>query len=425
MRVTFYHIFTLAIIINHKCFALRAYEEVQLEKEYQSALCRNVQKNYTLKILHLNETFCNTETCFTLDVYTSKYDRIETFIVNTAEDCDIHYQLETPFLIKIKQERPYLKFNLSYIRDVDWNPYEEVYSKCQPNYTGCYLDHMCSTCGVVIQDSVPIPNSEGFCCSCAESKNIPCNFGDKREIMYQIRGGQNCDDFYTPPGRDSEHYHLSTHCLRLTGQNLSVYQISQPEIVTNFNLRVFQRTGNGSWQRAHYRPIVVSLINPTYKDPDSTLEVVLQVQTQLTKEHSLIGQYILMPSACTTTTRILNVFSGPREFLVVPPELVGDECDKIGIGFNGFARQAGRCDHIAGTCLRNQPKSLFENELKRIGSNCPGRYFLQFYADVGQNFDDVFEFNKKLYAWTLRVPIAQNFTSLLIVRGLAHVNKTV
>lgn len=60
---------------------------------------------------------------------------------------------------------------------------------------------------------------------------------------------------------------------------------------------------------------------------------------------------------------------GANEYLVVPASRVnenGDECDKAGVGFAAFAGQPDRCEHVRGTCLKNQPLAYRRHDVVRM-----------------------------------------------------------
>ena len=40
----------------------------------------------------------------------------------------------------------------------------------------------------------------------------------------------------------------------------------------------------------------------------------------------------------------------------------GDECDKAGVGYEAFVKQARRCDKPTGSCLGNQPSALWRHD---------------------------------------------------------------
>lgn len=75
-----------------------------------------------------------------------------------------------------------------------------------------------------------------------------------------------------------------------------------------------------------------------------------------------------------------------------------DECDKAGVGFTAFAGQPDRCEHVSGTCLKNQPLDYWRHDIVRmtsaineaiVTSTCPP-YFYSLSPPIIFNRTDIF-----------------------------------
>lgn len=56
---------------------------------------------------------------------------------------------------------------------------------------------------------------------------------------------------------------------------------------------------------------------------------------------------------------------GPQEYLVLKENEIsfdGEDCDKAGVTYATYARQAHRCQREAGSCLKNQPLHFWQED---------------------------------------------------------------
>ncbi|KAJ4435145.1 hypothetical protein ANN_23721 [Periplaneta americana] len=76
---------------------------------------------------------------------------------------------------------------------------------------------------------------------------------------------------------------------------------------------------------------------------------------------------------------------GPNEFLVVTDDLIstsGNECDKAGVGYEAFVKQPDRCNKKRGTCLQNQPITLWRRDIVARMERKKGKHFLENYGTI-------------------------------------------
>ena len=61
----------------------------------------------------------------------------------------------------------------------------------------------------------------------------------------------------------------------------------------------------------------------------------------------------------------------------------GDECNKIGVGFNAFQLQSSRCQSSIGDCLKNQIYDYYTEDVEKLLAGKPTKYILK---SSGKNF---------------------------------------
>eukprot|EP00117_Sycon_ciliatum_P006442 scpid64727/ scgid2933/ Protein HAPLESS 2-A len=74
----------------------------------------------------------------------------------------------------------------------------------------------------------------------------------------------------------------------------------------------------------------------------------------------------------------LQVKGGPKEHMFVDKtfvDLSGLTCDSIGVSYQGFYKQPGRCFKPFGSCLDNQPSTFWKKDKERQRRGLPPLYF--------------------------------------------------
>ncbi|XP_065168416.1 uncharacterized protein [Atheta coriaria] len=209
----------------------------------------------------------------------------------------------------------------------------------------------------------------------------------------QKRGGQNCADRYTPPGLDPEHYHESTHCLRFSDVWYGIYKLGEPNIEQVVYLNIYERFETPSradkWREVTNKTIRLGNRFTHYEDDLPTISMTFTAKTLSDDQYyeNWDAKRILIPEGVRSCEihKYPEMRGGPDEYLVIPASriaLEGDQCDTVGVGFEGFFKQPQRCGLPRGTCLHNQPKNLWRNDKHLEQKNKIGCYFLKYHANI-------------------------------------------
>lgn len=224
----------------------------------------------------------------------------------------------------------------------------------------------------------------------------------KRQISSggsQIRGGQSCANRYTPPGLNPERYHESTHCLRFSEVWYAVYQLHEPIVEHSVKIQVFEKHED-AYGRTVWRDLTKSKtarlgsLTPIFMDADSTLSITYNSQYTKPNKGNYAINYksarLLIPEGIDKANimKYPEVRGGPKEYLIVSPDLIavdGDRCNVAGVGFEAFYKQPNRCGVPKGSCLTNQPRNLWRHDHKAEKLKRKGCFFLRHYGNLPEN----------------------------------------
>ncbi|CAG9860558.1 unnamed protein product [Phyllotreta striolata] len=355
-------------------------------------------------------------------------------------------KLFNPYVLKITQEPVLAVYGLCYDGVVNAQAKELVVNKNQAGYTGCRSDSPNNpVCGSVSYRSETVPYSNGFCCSCNKDKdsvhflnfsNLPYSYkfekipsyeknyaenhltpslksmhnnstysnneqssenrnieNDTSQARPHKRGGQNCNDKYTPANIiNPDDYHSSSHCLQFSDLWYFVYRIRKPKVHHSVAVRIFEKyqtlEGVCKWRDLTKKtPVTVGTDFENFANEDSTLSVGYDRKPLPDNTFTLNYQLhkILVPDVLNVDEVIPHpeIKGGPGEYLVVKSAQVqqnGKTCNVAGVGYEAFAKQANRCSNPRGTCLKNQPIHMWEEDHDLDVEGKKGRYFLKFYG---------------------------------------------
>lgn len=169
-----------------------------------------------------------------------------------------------------------------------------------------------------------------------------------------------------------------------------MYRIGRPRIDHSLTLEVFQKheeaCGNTHWKDiTQATPINVGSENLNKQlNMDATLSVTYESISCDSLMFSLNPdtEKLLIPDP-NADPESIELKGGPNFYLVVEKNKIsrgGKTCDVSGVGYEAFVKQPNRCEKPPGTCLGNQPKELFENDLVAEGNGKKGCYFLKNYG---------------------------------------------
>ncbi|KAL7610752.1 hypothetical protein Lser_V15G09825 [Lactuca serriola] len=257
-----------------------------------------------------------------------------------------------PPVITVNKSAAYAQYHLTYIRDVPYKPLELSFKtrKCS-RYAGANVVGMCET--LVDEQGHVIENTRPICCPCGGHRRVPSSCGNFFDKL--TKGKAN-----------------TAHCLRFPGDWFHVFGIGQHSI--GFTIRVKVKTGS------KVSELVISPGNRTALSSDNFLRV------------NLIGDYV----------GYNDVPSFENFFLVVPRQgspgqpqdlgrnismwmllervrftLDGNECNKIGVGYDAFNNQPNFCSAPFWACLQNQLWNFWEADQNRIQRNLVPLYGVQ------------------------------------------------
>ncbi|XP_069672028.1 uncharacterized protein [Periplaneta americana] len=214
-------------------------------------------------------------------------------------------------------------------------------------------------------------------------------------VNTQRRGGQNCEDKSTPPYADANTYHDSAHCLRFSELWYSVYNLEKPVVVHNVYLQLFEKQnlpdGTTNWEDLTQGSLVrigkfcrevidkfprVSFVFSPYEDESNE---------NFNLDYKTMKLMTPQPVPRDKEDMFPQVQGGPNEFLVVTDDLIstsGNECDKAGVGYEAFVKQPDRCNKKRGTCLQNQPITLWRRDIVARMERKKGKHFLENYGTI-------------------------------------------
>lgn len=297
-----------------------------------------------------------------------------------------------PYAVRIRQEPILEVYPLFFERSVNAEPKEVIYNRNTRHYRGCDVESSPNpVCGVFEKSGKLIPYSGGFCCTC--NPPVPADHKTHNGFMKteadkginyikgpfrQKRGGQICNGHNIP-----ESLHDSTHCLSFSQLWYGVHHLKKPKILHNLRIQVFQKYedchGQTHWMDVTQGKVVeIGSKQPFHADRD----IIAKYSSDPVDSNDFSLDYknlrLLIPER-----RLTNA----GQFLIVPRKMVskdGTACDSVGVGYEAFYKQKKRCSQSPGSCLRNQPQHLYDEDFEADTSGRNGRYFLKFFGSLAQ-----------------------------------------
>ncbi|KAG5864091.1 hypothetical protein JTB14_015685 [Gonioctena quinquepunctata] len=330
-----------------------------------------------------------------------------------------------PYVLRIQQKPILQTYELSIENLVNSQAKEKVHNKQEPGFTGCNVNPFKTpTCRSVEYRNQPVPYSTGFCCSC-DNKNPRSshfsgsvrmdspyetpkkkkntfhvgeiagnNYGVDGNLIHNVqkRGGQDCNDKYTPPNVNPETYHDSAHCLEFSDIWYGVYGIEKPKLRHSISLHIFEKyqdaEGGCKWRDFNkMSPIEIGTEVRGFVNDQAT--IIANYSAKDVNEHSFSLNRKLQRLMIPDTSNIPDARQypesrgGPPEYLVVKESQVqanGKTCNVAGVGYEAFAKQPNRCAVSKGTCLKNQPRQMWQQDHDLEVQGKKGSYFLKNYG---------------------------------------------
>ncbi|XP_022257164.1 hapless 2-like, partial [Limulus polyphemus] len=213
----------------------------------------------------------------------------------------------------------------------------------------------------------------GFCCSCSSSKGK------------HLRGNQSCEE-------DLDLYNASTHCLNFSKYWYTVNSLEHPMIEHTLFMNFFFRRESPSnyhwWDLTHRQEFTIGSHNYHEFNPEKT--VIATYVAERPKEESIKLDYknkrLLIPQlmpGLTSSELPPRYARGASDYIILSKDLIegdGGECDKAGVSYRAFFYQTNRCKVPPGTCLKNQPLDLWNEDDKKLKAGKKGSFLLRFYG---------------------------------------------
>nr|CAH7726013.1 unnamed protein product [Callosobruchus chinensis] len=276
----------------------------------------------------------------------------------------------------------------------------------------------------------------GGCLGCLHTKRRRSDHHQLAQVMsrtvfVQKRGGQDCDDRFTPANADPETYHDSTHCLEFSDIWYSVFSLEHPRIYHLLAVQIFVKTqdneGPNKWKDlTNKAPIFMGTDVQHYTNEPNTIAMNYMPRKVSESTYALGGRNLrlMVPdeSRNIDASKYPELRAGAPEYLVVKDNQVqsnGKTCNVAGVGYEAFAKQPNRCASPKGSCLKNQPKDLWkhDHDLETVGKK--GNYFLKYFGLLPLN---AIVTNATTQNKTLRMYYHDSFISMLDVELKADDN---
>lgn len=219
------------------------------------------------------------------------------------------------------------------------------------------------SCGWVLDpDGNPIEHSQGFCCSCDLAQVV----GISDDLA---RAKVDCSLF----GSQSS----SAHCLRFDPLWYHFYTIGEPESITVVRVTVARRSSSGQAVEEYLWLSTSSPIAANEKLVARLLGGFDPARPPLT----LSDRYLALPSDPPTHPRVAL---GAAAWMFVDKDMVtrdGSQCGKIGVSYEAFRFEQGKCGKRVGSCLGGQLEDLYQRDIARQAAGEPGRYLIHNFAN--------------------------------------------
>ncbi|XP_046658640.1 uncharacterized protein LOC124352942 isoform X2 [Homalodisca vitripennis] len=251
---------------------------------------------------------------------------------------------------------------------------------------------------------------------------------EKRDVCVndrQIRGGQSCSPVaQLPCNADPVTYYESAHCLRFSDLWYNVHRLVNPRVENSITVKIYAKHKTTDkricWENLTKRlPGRVGTANEILTDDARTIVIWYSADDKVAYSLDCSSDYLLvpqpLPKKCKDTELKTVGCGGPGEYLVLRENEItmdGDECDRAGVNYGAFSRQTHRCQHEAGSCLKNQPLQFWRDDKKAAEEGRSGQYFLNNFISVS---DQTILQNVTSGQVVLRAPYYEHYQSHIII----------
>nr|CCC94129.1 conserved hypothetical protein [Trypanosoma congolense IL3000] len=271
-------------------------------------------------------------------------------------------------LVTIKSAVHY-RYPVYYVQNFNAKPYEQQLTTTAMEWCKDYNESASPTCGLARDSSGRvIPYSQGFCCSCGA-----CELSGI--CRPKSRGASKCS-IIGNTGKAS--------CLRFGNMWYSGYNIGRGTVWYRLQVGLTTQgavSGDG-------------VVKPNQHMLSLGPDTITASSAEFGVSARLIGDFAPSEMPLDLTNKMLfapavprtheRVRAGHNEWIFLDKHLVsvhGRECNRVGVSYEGFATQGGRCSALPGACLANQLDDYRGLDLKSESEGRKGHYMARFFGE--------------------------------------------
>jgi len=261
-----------------------------------------------------------------------------------ASNGDI-YALKKPLKMFVEKSHVTTRYNVRYVQDFNYSPKELI---IESTIIGCEDGTSNPTCGWQYDSrGNRIPSSHGYCCS--------CTLGEIFSFDTVYRRGKNCGEFNVGKGS------ATAHCFRFDELWYSGYEILDKSLHYSIKITIYEDESNTLVGQ-------LRLGNTNLIDTSPEIGAVAKLIGDYypTVPAPELGHLYLMVPRYPPTHIMVNKPSRETWMLVSHSQVTlnGLECNKIGVGYQAFREESGKCHLDPGSCLKNQLKELYLRDVE-------------------------------------------------------------
>jgi hypothetical protein len=261
-----------------------------------------------------------------------------------ASNGDI-YALKKSLKMFVEKSQVTTRYNVRYIQDFNYSPTELI---IQSSIMDCEDETSKATCGWQYDSKGnKISSSQGYCCS--------CSLGEIFSFDTVYRRGKDCGEFNIGTGS------ATAHCLRFDELWYSGYEILDKSLHYSIKITIYEDESNALTGQ-------LKLDNTNLIDTSTELGAVAKLigDYSPTVPAPELGHLYLMVPRFPSTHAMVKKPSDQTWMLIDRSQvsISGLECNKIGVGYQPFREESGKCHLDPGSCLKNQLKQLYLKDVE-------------------------------------------------------------
>lgn len=309
----------------------------------------------------------------------SLYANIHTVVKKTERKAE-SLSLENPYRITVTKSPVTIVYNLQYDRTINGKPREEVIHRLGYNFMGWQWSS--DICGYSYIGKERIPYSDGYLCRCAIIDEL-------------LRDGHQCNLFDVSSGG------MTVHCLKMNNIFYDGYYMMNPRLEYKISIKIESGSKDAAHNKIKWREVETFIITPGADVLTSKLKgIVARIHgdyATMREIDTFEDKTLFIPALSwkeKTDDKYKEIYNGgAKKWLIVPNSMIdvtGNECNKVGVSYEGFHNQDNRCSYPVSGCFDGQLWDLFQ-ESKRSEINArqgqTGANFNSYYLENACNID--------------------------------------